>query len=87
MRPRRKSPFAWISFLAAVGCLAVAPSVLLLASAPPASAHALPPCGSKQMEASLDVDGPMYATHTYTMDFDIEPTPASDDQIRARTCS
>ena len=77
---RRRSPFACISFLVAVGCLAVAPPVSVLASAPPASAQALPPCGSKQLEASLDVDGPMYATHTYTMDFDVEPTPASDDQ-------
>ncbi len=76
--PRGKSLSAWISFLVAVGCLAVAPPALLLAPAPPAGAQALPACGSQQMELRLEnLPRLTYAGHMYWADLRFDEDSAT----------
>lgn len=58
----------------------VALPLLLLALVPSSGAQSLPPCGSEQLEASLNLSREMYATHEYLGELSFE-RPANSTQV------
>jgi hypothetical protein len=58
----------------------VALALLLLAFVPSSGAQSLPPCGSEQLEASLNISHEMYATHEYLGELTFE-RPAGSTQV------